>query len=111
MHIQPVPIVSYLSFTVATIGNRPIRLEILRNHTPMLYDPMLLGQILLCKTLRPRQLTQPRHDAISSVESTVASGVLSVSFFPMSLFIQSSCWLLLEPPELMRPGTTRGMVA
>lgn len=33
---------------------QPIRLEILRSHTPMLNDSMLLGQILLCEARRVR---------------------------------------------------------
>ena len=46
---------------------------------------------------------------------TISSdGVLSVIFFPASLFIHSVCWaceLSLEELEVMRPGTTRGMMA
>ena len=41
---------------------------------------------------------------VSLVEPSV------VSFLPISLFIQSACWELLLP-DVIKPGTTRGMVA
>lgn len=44
------------------------------------------------------------------VKRTISSLAPSVIFLPTSLFIQSSC-LLLEPLEVIKPGTTRGMVA
>ena len=123
MHIQPVLIISYTERPVTAVQvHRPIRIEILRDHTPMLNDPMLLGQILLREALNlPVSFTpattatdQTKRKRMEKLQKkrTVVSDELSVSFFPTSLFIQSSCWLpLLEPPELMRPGTTRGMVA
>ena len=112
MHIQSILVVSSFHSEKPPREYQPIRLVILRHHTAMLNDPMLLRQVLLCEALNVDQFTTATTSHTSDQKRTVVSEVLSVSFFPTSLFIQSSCWLLLlEPLEPMRPGTTRGMVA
>lgn len=65
---------------------------------------MLLGQILFRKVL----LDVQRVHGYGRKAHTVASLVESESFLPISLFIHSPCW---SPPEVIRPGTTRGMLS
>ena len=109
-------------------NNEPIRLKILRNYITMFNHPMLLGQITFRKILYTISASlhlsfsfspslslsfhPGKHKSKKKKKPTILSEAPSVNFFPRSLLIQSSCCLLLsfELLELMRPGTTRGMV-
>jgi hypothetical protein len=74
---------------------------------------MIGGQLFLGERLYHR-----RHQQMPDICLTVRLGrmpltewslVESVSFLPMSLLIQSFCWLFPPPVDVI-PGTTRGMV-